>query len=240
MWQDTLRAVWLKMCDGGRIAVLTNNKKWKVFRGLAIFAVATAPAFASSIFVNNFSFESSGALANGCGTGCTYSIGAISGWSNTGTVGLFQPGTTAGMFTSLSDGATSAFTSPGTLTQAVNATVGAGTVYTLQVDLGYRLDYANLGQAFTSAAQLVIGGTSFYNLTGTAPGKGTFTTFSVAYTGTLADAGKTIGIQLYTTDPNLQGSFDNVRLSGVPEPGTYLLFGPALLLLGAFRRRRQN
>src|SRR5205085_5152178 len=64
---------------------------------LACSILTAVPVLASPIFVSNFSFENlpPGGLPNGCGTGCSYSDGAIPGWSETSvtsSVGQFQPG----------------------------------------------------------------------------------------------------------------------------------------------------
>lgn len=198
-----------------------------------------ASSFASPIFVTNPSFETlfGGGLTACFGAGCGYTFAAIPGWTKTGSTGQFRPGTAPNpYYTSLSDGSTQAFSDGGMLSQTVLPTVQLGWIYTLQVDLGYRLD---LG--FGGAADLLINGVS-YTATGTTPVRGTFGTFTATYIGLAADVGKPIMIELTT---NLrQANFDNVRLDALepptsaPEPSTLLLFGPALLLMR--RRNRQS
>ena len=78
---------------------------------------------------------------------------------------------------------------------------------------------------------------------GTAPDLGKWSTFTLMYLGTAADAGATITIELKNSlgvvgNVTHQGNFDNVQLSAVPEPASFLLIGSALLALTAFRRRR--
>ena len=110
----------------------------------------------SPIFVNNFSFETlpAGGLPEGCGVGCTYSTGAIPGWSGgTGLFGQFQPGT-PWFTTPPSDGsATMAWSQGLTIAQTVLPTVQLGVTYTLMVDLGLRLDP---GPTFVSSAGLLV------------------------------------------------------------------------------------
>lgn len=122
----------LKLRYGGDIVVPNNENRWRLFRGLAILAIAAVPGLAGPIFVANHSFEDPGASWIACGSGCSAYVGAVPAWTSTGTVGEFQPGTATGMFTSLSDGPTSGFTAVGTLSQTVGTTVVLGEDYTLQ------------------------------------------------------------------------------------------------------------
>ena len=119
--------------------------------GFNNFTTPTSP-----IFVNNFSFETlpAGGLPEGCGVGCTYSTGAIPGWSGgTGLFGQFQPGT-PWFTTPPSDGsATMAWSQGPTISQTVLPTVQLGVTYTLMVDLGLRLDP---GPTFVSSAGLLV------------------------------------------------------------------------------------
>ena len=111
-------------------------------------------------------------------------------------------------------------------------------MYTLQVDIGYRLD-----AAFAGTAGLLINGNPIL-ATGSTPDRGMFGTFTATYTGLSADVGKPITIELKSSGS--QGNFDNVRLDGVasegavPEPASFLLIGSALLVLNAFGRRHPN
>ena len=236
--------------DGrGGPLMLTTIMKSNAIRVLAILALVAIPAFASPIFVNNFSFETGFVKTNSCAVGdATCGIdftSTISGWTVTGaagdpTVGLFQPGGPTGRFNTLSDGATSAISGGATISQMVTPTMVAGWTYVLRVDLGQRKDVPMDG-----TADLLIctnsNGTSCNGAviaTGTTPTAGSFGTFTATYLATAADAGKYITIELKSTGQ--QGNFDNVRLDSVPEPASFLLIGSALLGLSAFRRRRAN
>jgi hypothetical protein len=228
--------------------MLTNTMKSSAIRVLATLALAAVPGFASPIFVNNFSFED-GPFTSPltCGTGCTRwtSTPVATGWTGAGASGTIQPGTSNGFFTSLitADGPTSAQVVNGTMSQLVSGvTVLAGTVYTLQVDIGYRADTAHPN--FVGSADLLItdigGVTQTAMATGLTPTKGTFDTWTATYVGTAADVGGSITIQLNASGD--QGNFDNVRLyqGAVPEPASFLLIGSALLGLSALKRRRSN
>ena len=190
------------------------------------------------ISVDNPSFESLpiGGLPFGCGTGCSYSIGAIPGWTGVGSFGQFQPGSVDGNFTyfnSVPDGSTVAYSNGGTISQIVVPTVQNGVTYTLQVDIGARNDFPDTG-----TADLMLGGTTCA-ATGSAPSPGDWSVFTATCTGTAADAGDPITIQLNSSGD--QGDFDEVVLSdnlpATPEPSTLILFGTGLLGLAPFRRK---
>jgi len=235
--------------------MLSIKMKRNAFRVLATLAFAAAPAFASLIPVNNYSFETYPLLnGTGCTAPCAYDIGAIPDWGATaGTSGQIQLGGPANtfpnaLFFTRSDGPTSAFSNDATLSQTVGATVGVGTAYTLSVAIGQRMDSGSYG----GSADLLIGATALNGnvahtilAVGTAPTLGNWSTFTTpTYWGTAADAGATITIELKSVGGvdaqglQRQGNFDNVQLDGVPEPASFLLIGSALLALKAFRRRR--
>ena len=215
------------------------SNKMCLVAGLAMVAFVTAPGFASTaILVNNSSFETlpTEGVSSACpGTGCAYDIGAISGWVSSGVSGQFQAGTSGTYFNSLPDGPTSAFSNGGTISQTVTPTVVLGQTYELLVDIGWRLD----APALTGSADLLINGNR-YTATSLAPVvRGTFDTFAVIYTATLADVGHSITIELQSSAG--QSNFDNVQLlEDAPEPATFLLIAPALLALSGIKRFRQR
>src|ERR1017187_2873559 len=231
--------------DGrGGPLMLTNTMKSNAIRVLAILALVAIPAFASPIYVSNFSFETGFVKTNNCagglgGASCGIDFtSSISGWTVTGaagdpTVGLFQPGDNTGRFNTLSDGPTSAMSGGATISQMVAPTMVAGWTYVLAVDIGQRKDVPMDG-----TADLLIctnsNGTSCNAAVvaiGTTPTPGSFGTFTATYVATAADAGKYIPMELKSGVP--EGNFDNARLTPVREPAFFLLFGGAFLGLRA-------
>jgi len=79
----------------------------------------------------------------GCGVGCSFSVGVIPGWTDTGATGQFQPGSSSGnfaYFNYIPGGVTVAYSNGGSIYQTVGATAVAGDTYTLTVDVGLRTD----------------------------------------------------------------------------------------------------
>ena len=210
----------------------------------ALLVLVTTAALAAPITVNNPSFEilPPGGLPIGCGIGCSYNEGSIPDWTNSGFSGEFIPGTQVGnffAFNTIPDGITVAYSNDngGIISQTVGATVQAGVVYTLQVDLGWRNDVP----AFIGTANLLVNGKQ-YLATGATPLQGNWSNFTATYTGLAADVGDPITIQLDSIGE--QSDFDNVRLadnlaSTVPEPGSVDILGAALIGVLAFARRKR-
>lgn len=196
--------------------------------------------WATSLPVLNPSFEvlpASGLSVQNCGAGCAWSVGTnIPGWGTTdiSNSGEFQPGTQDGnttYFSSLDDGLTSAWSRSATIFQTVDAVIQVGTAYTLMVDLGWRND-----KSFDASADLLINGQRYF-ATGATPVQGFWSTFTVTYIGTSADAQLPITIELNAS--GRQANFDNVRLFDppVPEPAYGAVVGICLVALAACRRR---
>lgn len=217
---------------------LLQARTTRVLLCVVVFFVASGLATVINIPMMNPSFEDlTGVTFTNCVNGCEFSVGPIPDWTNSpGTVGLFQPGTQAPfdnttIFNSVPDGITTAYSSGGTISQTVG-TVQEGEIYTLMVDLGNRKD---LG--FGASADLMVGGTVIPAI-GTTPSSGNWSTFTATFTGTAANVGNDITIQLIPT--GTQANFDNVRLteSPIPEPSSMLLLGSGVLILvQGFRRK---
>jgi hypothetical protein len=232
---------------------LRMNRMAMTSRFVSVAAFGLLGAFtagASPIFVSNFSFETIPGLSlpnGGCGTGCSYSTGAIPDWTGSnGTSGQFRPGTGVGntaFFSTIPDGTTIAFSNQASpISQTVVPTVALGVTYTLMVDLGRRSDPGFT--TFRSGADLLIGpvvGGQHFVATGSTPSPGTFSVFTATYTGVLGDVGKSITIELLSS--GLEANFDDVVLSdsttSAPEPAGITLFGLGLVGLLAFARRKQ-
>ena len=189
---------------------------------------------ASVIPVVNPSFETppAGGFPLACGSNCSFSNATIPGWSTPAESGQIMQSVSPGpLFNFIPDGVTTAFSNGGTISQTVGPTVLVGTVYTLMVELGHRNDLP-----FTASADLLVGGQTFA-ATGTPPTPGNWSTFTATFTGSAANVGDTITIQLNTS--GVQGNFDNVQLTAVPEPGYAGLLGlVGLPAIAYFRRRR--
>jgi hypothetical protein len=101
------------------------------------------------------------------------------------------------------------------------------------VDIGHRNDYPATG-----IADLLINGVKYF-ATGTPAPAGNWSTYTATYTGTAADAGDSITVQLNAS--GAQGDFDNVRLTdnlnSVPEPGFGVILGLGFVALIATIKR---
>ena len=206
--------------------------RFSLIVGLVVcLAVPVSTAFASSIPVANFSFETAPNFNNFCGGSCEYTTGlAVPSWNTTGATGQWITGGYAGNPPAF-DGSVLAYSNGGTLWQDV-ATATAGATYTLQVEILHRTDLP-----MTGIAQLEIGGGVVATATGTDMGPGTWSDWTATYTATAADAGKTLTILLTSTGG--QGDWDDVRLdsNAVPEPASMFLLGSGLLAVALAVRR---
>ena len=213
-----------------------------LFLSILVLVSTTSPAFANSIPIQNFSFETTNPLTIPCGTGCAYNNGPIPGWTTTGVQqGTWQP--SSAYFTSVPDGSLVAYSNGGTISQTLSASLAANTLYDLTVAVGNRLDAAQ-GYATTYIIQLFAGNTLLNSITGsnTIIPLGTFMDVSFNYlSGVTLPAGN-LSIVLSSVGP--QSDFDNVRLTAtstvtsVAEPGSLTLLAAGLgLALFVFRRR---
>ena len=224
--------------------------------GLLTFII---PGFAGNITVINPSFEDPPPPGTACIspylTGCLYNqFVAPNGWSVPSgriTVGWGTPGPLGTVFppypfATYDAGINNAFVNgfSGPMIQTVSATTVAGGVYSLSVDMAWRLDNPD----FFSATNLVIGPYATgvrIALTGVRPVQGYWSTFTARYTATTSGLPITIELVNTSTDPlnplkNGQADFDNVSLSLVPEPGTIAMTAIGMGILALGLRRKQS
>jgi hypothetical protein len=136
------------------------------------------------------------------------------------------------LFFSVPDEITFAYSNGGTISQTVGVTVQEGEIYTLMVDLGHRRDDV----PFMGSADLLVGSTTVPAI-GDEPSPGNWSTYTARFTGTAANMGDTITIQLNAS--GVQETFDDVRLTEepAPEPSSMLLLASGVLGLAQVIRR---
>jgi hypothetical protein len=209
---------------------------------LAAAAFAAVPAAATSITVNNASFEEQPVPFSplGCG-GATNSCiftdnGIIPGWTTGGSggSGIFRPERPE-RYNVIPDGVTVAYTNSGaTISQTVGVTAEAGKIYTLKAFIGDRNDLL-----LTAGSAKLIVGSNTVLATGIAPANGFWSEFTATYVAQLADNGSPITIMLESLN-GAQGNFDHVSLtSAVPEPASWAMLIAGFGLSGAAMRRRR-
>ncbi len=212
---------------------------WK--RSLALAAaialtVLAAPVSAVPITVVNNSFELPAQADGG------FTNGVVAGWVAFGATGVFNPtvgqlsqGPTDGLQVGYSNNVGLA------LTQDLTATLMANTLYTLMVDIQSRTD-GSPNQSTTlqlrTAADAILASATFGPLAG---GLNQVLTATFAAGAFDPNIGQFLKIALIAG--GVQSDWDNVRLDAspqgtgsVPEPGTLLLLGSALIGLRMLRR----
>jgi hypothetical protein len=200
---------------------------------------------ANSIPVTNPGFELPTLVPDGW---VSYIPGWTTGSGIPDSVGVFYP-TAAQYPGSIPEGNNVAFTKGPFISQILTSTLLPGTVYTLTVDVGYRLDNSS-GPFSGFTILLLAGNTVIASSSSGTPAAGNWISAVATYTSLVADPleGQPLQILLTVNNPYpYQVNFDNVNLdasalpssqaptSAVPEPGTLVLVGSGL---AGFLRRR--
>ena len=206
----------------------------------ALCTMSTA-ALAGPISVANASFE--GPVQSSPGY---FNPNGITSWVTTGSgsSGVWNPTLSPGGFaaywsTALPDGSQVGFSNGQTIAQTLGTNYATGSLYSLTVAFGNRLDgpYIPTGvtmQLFAATTGSIVA-TQAIDVNSIT--RGTFKDFTLSYTADGSSDGKAIGILFTSTGQQLD--IDNVRLNNVPEPGTLILLGSALAGIGMARRRKQ-
>ncbi len=223
----------------------------------ACFGLLTSTADATSITVNNFSFESPavpppGNYTTSCPTGWTCSSGFGGG--------VFYPtntqypagdnGLTGGAL--VPDGNQEAWVQgnlPQYLMQNTSVSIAANTTYTLSVWAGARNDQQPdaWAQGFQPTIELSANGEVVASLVTTDPGNGMWEDFSLSWASVAADVGDTLGLELLypgSVDSQTQVGWDDVTLNSslaaTPIPGAFPLFAGGLGMGALFARRKKR
>ena len=213
-------------------------------------------ASAGPVAIANHSFEEPNCTTSNCSAlnpwGVPFTaVGSVVGWQISGTAGVILPSGVPS-FSAVGYGATDGnqigyANGGGSLTQELQTTLEANTLYVLSVDVGNRPDPGYSPFAF--AAQLYAGNALLANDDGSEAGvaPGSFETVTLQYAAFEGDPliGQALSIKLLAY--GIQTNWDNVRLDALPIPANQVptpvpaalpLLLSSLASLGFMRRRR--
>ena len=217
----------------------------RVLISVAVVAAAT-PALSQTIFIDNWSFESS---AQSCtaGPNC-FQLGVIPGWTvssiprtatfkpSIGTGGIFPAGVPDGVNVAgvgNQDGTAS-------IMQTTVAALEANRTYTLSAAIGHRADFPFSGYSI----QLYAGNTYLASSSALTPDAGTFLTDTLTFNSGTSPAGlgQLITIQLVALVPGGQVDFDTITLNSaaVPAPAAAIHLLTCLGVIGMWCRKHRR
>jgi len=201
---------------------------------IAFLTLASSPAWADNIPVQNASFQSSNPF-NMSFSGGPFNLGPIPGWSITGIAGSWQPNSTE--FSSLPSGTIVGFTDGGTISQTLTGnSVLANTFYTLSVLVGDRMD----GFSGNYTISLDAGTTTLCSFSGSSSSitSGTFAKETCSFeSGSVVPAGDLTVVLAGGVDNTAQLDVSNVSVA-TPEPRSLALLTVGLLSLCVALRRK--
>ncbi len=188
----------------------------------AVGPVLAFPALAQAdpVTIKNPSFEDPAVPDGG------FTIGSITDWITSGVTGVLHP-LTPFHFDFVPDGLQVGYSNGGSLSQVLDDTLQANTIYTLNVDVGKRSDCCQT--PFSYSVQLWAGDVLLVSdMDSVVPDPGSFATVTVTYTSSDSDPGLGQPPQIvFSADGSVQTAFDNllldaspasVRASAQPEP----------------------
>ncbi|HWY08715.1 MAG TPA: PEP-CTERM sorting domain-containing protein [Candidatus Acidoferrales bacterium] len=220
-------------------------KKLAVASAIALcMTIPSGTAWADSISIANPSFEiNPGTLSSGCGTGCTYRMGPIDGWTSGTGAGIWQPGS---LFTAaIPDG--SSYLAFANATNSISQTltgdsVLANSIYTLSVFVGDRIatPTGTPSGNYTLSLDTIMGGvvtSTLCSVTDNASkiAPGTFQLESCSYTSLSSVPSGDLFLKLTANSGQLD--VGNVSLTvqsattSVPEPSSILLLSIGMVFL---------
>jgi len=170
--------------------------------------------------VTNGSFDAHGIFTQACVSGCQFNTGPIPGWTLSGVGGSFLPDPTQ-FNLPLPGAGIVAFSNGGTISQDLGIGVQTNSTYTLNVDIGHRLNYSST----TYAIALDDGSSTLCStplISDNLINPGTFA--GVTLTCTIGSSVAPGDLTIVLTSGGNQIDFDNVSLSvATPEPSAIVL-----------------
>lgn len=200
---------------------------------LGAVLIASLPATAAALVINNYSFEDPVQVPGG------YQF-AITSWTTGGSSGVWDPaGAWLGTMGPVPDGKQVGWINGDTVSQTLSDVLLPNTVYTFKIDVGGRTDGLNPGTGYS--VSLFAGANLLTAVVPVTPPTGAWTTLTANYaTGALVLPGN-LKIEIAYLGVS-QFDFDNVRLDAtpVPEPGQFaFIAGLGLAAFAGSRRFRR-
>ena len=201
--------------------------------------LASLEASASIITIVNPSFEDLPLPGNY--NAYTMDQSKITGWSVSGAAGIWRPDNgKLGLPLPVGNGSQVGWigSAGGSMSQSLAAVFEANTTYTLSIDVRGQPTYS---PGTTYSVQLFAGTTSILSITPVSPPETTWTSITATSTATGSSSLFSQPLSIRISGPTKgEFDFDNVRLTSVPEPSTYLAGLAALgMLVWVGRRNRR-